>query len=167
MSFTKYVIFVFFGVITNRVFHRFISKATKLWVPALEALGVKKNDNVFSGVNVGASCAPSDINPANSTRSYAAPAYLFPNAARSNLAVLTSALVGKINWSAEKIGGNIVASGVTFISGGNTYTVNATKEVILSAGSVNTPQLLELSGIGNASILAVAGVKQIVDLSSV
>ncbi|CAJ2504870.1 Uu.00g122640.m01.CDS01 [Anthostomella pinea] len=45
--------------------------------------------------------------------------------------------------------------------------ITANKEVILSAGSVQSPQLLELSGIGNASILAAAGVEQMVYLPSV
>lgn len=144
-----------------------MAKATSLWVPALEALGIKKNNDVFSGSNIGASCGPSDINPVNSSRSYAAPAYLFPNAARKNLAVLTSALVEQINWSADKEDGNVVASGVTFTSGGQSYTVNTTREVIISSGSINTPQLLELSGIGSSEILASAGVKQVINLPSV
>ncbi|KZP13739.1 GMC oxidoreductase [Athelia psychrophila] len=148
-------------------FEKFVAKATSLWVPALEALGIKKNNDVFSGSNIGASCGPSDINPVNSSRSYAAPAYLFPNAARKNLAVLTSALVEQINWSADKEDGNVVASGVTFTSGGQSYTVNTTREVIISSGSINTPQLLELSGIGSSEILASAGVKQVINLPSV
>lgn len=136
-------------------------------MPALESLGIKKNYDTFSGENVGASCEPSGINPVNSTRSYSASAYLIPNAARKNLAVLTSALVEKINWSTKKQEGNVVASGITFSSGGKRYTVNATKEVIVSGGSINTPQILELSGIGSSSILAKAGVKQVIDLPSV
>lgn len=138
-----------------------------MWVPALESLGIKKNNDTFSGRNVGASCEPSGINPVNSTRSYSTTAYLIPNAARKNLVVLTSALVEKINWSADKEGENIVASGITFSSGGKRYTANATKEVIISGGSVNTPQILELSGIGNSSVLAKVGIKQVVDLPSV
>lgn len=123
---------------------------------------------------------PSDINPVNQTRSYAAPAYLFPNEERGNLKVLTGALVEKINWAENsshyghswtKSGGNgggvVTAQGVTFSAGGKLYVVNATKEVIVSGGSVNTPQLLELSGIGSASVLSKAGVKQVIDLPNV
>lgn len=57
-------------------------------------------------------------------------------------------------WQATKVlfksengsAGNVVASGVEFVVDGKTYSVNATKEVIISAGAVQTPQLLELSG---------------------
>jgi len=42
--------------------------------------------------------------------------------------------------------GNLVATGVEFVVDGRTFTVEAVKEVILSAGAVQTPQILELSG---------------------
>jgi choline dehydrogenase-like flavoprotein len=42
--------------------------------------------------------------------------------------------------------GNLMASGVQFIVDGNVFVANASKEVILSAGAIQTPQLLELSG---------------------
>jgi choline dehydrogenase-like flavoprotein len=137
------------------------------WFRALESLGIKKNDHPLAGNNVGASMQPSDIDPRNITRSYAAPAYLFPIADRKNLNVLTEALVSKINWLPKKIGGKVVASGVHFISGGKEYTVSAKREVIISCGTVNTPQLLELSGIGAKRVLDKAGVDQVVELSSV
>lgn len=83
------------------------------------------------------------------------------------MAVLQSALVERINWASSKTGGNVVASGVTFTSGGQEYTVTAKKEVIISGGTVNTPQILELSGIGAQAVLSKAGVKQVVDLANV
>jgi choline dehydrogenase-like flavoprotein len=137
------------------------------WLPALHSLGVLKNDHPLSGFNIGASQQPCDINPTNTSRSYSAPAYLFPNSARKNLIVLTSALVEKINWSPSKNCGKVVASGVTFTSGGKEYTVAANKEVVISGGTVNSPQLLELSGIGAKDVLDKAGVKQVVNLPSV
>jgi choline dehydrogenase-like flavoprotein len=137
------------------------------WLRALESLGIPTNDHPLAGNNVGASIQPSDIDPRNTTRSYAAPAYLFPNAGRENLIVLTDVLVEKINWSSKKIGGKVVASGVNFISGGKEYTVAAKKEMIISCGTVKTPHLLELSGIGAKEILDKARVKVVVDLPSV
>jgi choline dehydrogenase-like flavoprotein len=146
---------------------RYASLLARKWLHALDSLGITKNDHPLAGNNIGASIQPSDINPANTTRSYAAPAYLFPNADRKNLDVLTNALVSKINWSSKKSGGKVVAISVTFTSGGKEYTVAAKREVIISCGTVNTPQLLELSGIGAKSILDKAGVDQVVDLPSV
>lgn len=138
-------------------FPNYISNQVQRWIPALLSLGIPKNDQPLAGENVGVSQQPSDINPNNYTRSYSAPAYLFPNQARKNLDVLTNALVSKVNFDTSC--GELWASGVTFTSNGQTYTVNATKEVILSGGTVNTPQLLELSGIGSKDVLNKAGVK--------
>jgi choline dehydrogenase-like flavoprotein len=148
-------------------FAKYVSKVSQLWLPALNSLGIPTNNHPLAGNNIGASQQPSDINPTNTTRSYSAAAYLFPNAARENLAVLTGAHVQNINWSANKKGSNVVATGVTFISGGKEYTVGANKEIIISCGSVNTPQILELSGIGAKATLDGAGVRQVVDLPSV
>jgi choline dehydrogenase-like flavoprotein len=145
---------------------RYVSQLSQKWLSALQSIGIPKNDHPLSGKNIGASQQPSNINPSNTTRSYAAPAYLFPNAARENLVVLTNALVEKINWS-KKSCDKAVASGVTFTSGGKEYTVAAKREVLVSGGTVNTPQLLELSGIGAKDILSRAGVDQVVDLPSV
>jgi choline dehydrogenase-like flavoprotein len=47
---------------------------------------------------------------------------------------------------------------VEFVHDGRTYTVNASKEVILSGGVINSPQILELSGIGDPKVLKEAGV---------
>lgn len=128
------------------IYARYVAKASQVWLAALESLGIPTNRHALAGSNIGGSQFPNNINPINNTRSYSASAYLFPNANRKNLAVLTSALVEKIDWSTNSHGGNPTASGVTFISGGQDYSVIAKKEVIISGGSVNTPQILELSG---------------------
>ncbi|PLB48624.1 alcohol oxidase [Aspergillus steynii IBT 23096] len=95
------------------------------------------------------------------TRSYAASAYLLPNASRPNLKVLTEALA--LNVILE---GNS-AQGVRISHTGREYDVRATREVILSCGTYKSPQLLELSGIGNPSILESAGIKCAVPLPGV
>ena len=51
-----------------------------------------------------------------------------------------------------------IAKGVVFTSSGEGYTVRASHEVILSAGSVQSPQILELSGVGNPSVIEAAGI---------
>ncbi|KAJ3992156.1 GMC oxidoreductase-domain-containing protein, partial [Lentinula boryana] len=58
-------------------------------------------------------------------------------------------------------------TGVEFIVDGKTFVANACKEVILSAGTVQTPQILELSGIGDAKFLEAHNIECIVDLPSV
>lgn len=149
-------------------FPRYVSKQVQNWIPALQALGIPKNDEPLAGDNTGASVQPSNINVYNSTRSYSAPAYFFPNAARPNLALLPSARVDKINFGLasavrKALGVNQKASSVSFTSNGKSYKVRVNKEVIVSGGTVNSPQILELSGIGNPTVLSKAGVKTIIN----
>ena len=86
-------------------------------------------------------------------RSYAATGYLRPNLSRPNLKVLTEAQATKILLDAD------TAKGVEFVHGGKTYKVGTSREVVLSAGVIQTPQLLELSGIGDPEVLEKAGVQ--------
>ncbi|KAJ7443731.1 hypothetical protein FB451DRAFT_1376659 [Mycena latifolia] len=83
----------------------------------------------------------------------------------SNLIVLTGAQATKINFS--KIKGQIIASSVDFVVGNQQYTVKASKEVVLSAGALKTPQLLEVSGVGNAKLLSSLSIPSILDLPQV
>jgi choline dehydrogenase-like flavoprotein len=87
-------------------------------------------------------------------RSYAATGYLKPNLHRPNLKVLVEAQATKILGIEDK-----QASGVEFVHGGKTYSVSATREVVLSTGVIQTPQLLELSGIGDPEVLKNAGIE--------
>lgn len=96
------------------------------------------------------------VDPQTAIRSYSTPAYYLPNAHRPNLHVLTNAVVQEVVL--EQRGERWTATGVRFNHGGQSYTVAASQEVVLSAGSVASPQLLELSGIGNPLVLERAGV---------
>ena len=86
--------------------------------------------------------------------------YLAPNSARYNLSVLTEATVTKIllDRNAEIP----TSTGATFLSKGEEFTVSARREVILAAGAVQTPQILELSGIGRDDVLQSVGLECIV-----
>uniref|UniRef100_W4VSH7 Putative salicyl alcohol oxidase-like n=1 Tax=Phaedon cochleariae TaxID=80249 RepID=W4VSH7_PHACE len=96
----------------------------------------------------------------NGRRFSTARAYLAPVAHRPNLDIITDAFVTNIMIdSVEKR-----AYGVQYQKAGNTYTVYARKEVILSAGAINSPQLLMLSGIGPKKHLADVGIPCIKDL---
>lgn len=90
------------------------------------------------------------------TRSYGGSAYLAPSLTRPNLKALCDATVSKI------ILDNNVAVGVKVIHGQQEYNIRARKEVIVSGGAIGSPQLLELSGIGDPDVLRAAGVECVV-----
>jgi choline dehydrogenase-like flavoprotein len=86
-------------------------------------------------------------------RSYAARGYYEAVAHRSNLKVVTNALVTRILLDGDQ------ATGVVFESKGHEYQAKVRREVIVSGGVINSPQILELSGIGNPEILRAAGIE--------
>lgn len=89
-------------------------------------------------------------------------AYLYPiKAKRSNLHIKKHAMVTKILIDPS----NKTAYGVVFESNGQTFEVRARMEVISSAGAINTPQLLMLSGVGPAKHLREVGIKPLADLA--
>ena len=94
-------------------------------------------------------------------RSYAAKGYLQSNQQRSNLKVLCESLVSRI-----VLEGNC-AKGIQYIHKGKTYAVMAEREVIVCGGTINSPQILELSGIGDPKVLQAAGIECRVNLPSV
>jgi choline dehydrogenase-like flavoprotein len=99
--------------------------------------------------------------PNKGKRSYAARGYFEPNQYRPNLRVTTESLVAKVVLEGKK------AVGAEYIHNGQRHQVKARREVIVCGGVINSPQILELSGIGNPEILRKAGVEPLVDLPSV
>ena len=88
----------------------------------------------------------------NGRRWSTANAYLRPAMSRSNLTVVTHATVEKVTLQGKR------ATGIVYARKGQTVAVTATKEVILSAGPIGSPHILQLSGIGPRDVLEKAGV---------
>ena len=88
-------------------------------------------------------------------------AYLRPNIRRPNLAVQTEALVEKVVFAGR------TAVGVAYSRRGEFHQATARHEVILAAGAIQSPQLLELSGVGNAGHLRSLGLEIVLDLPEV
>ncbi|WP_427134659.1 choline dehydrogenase [Pseudarthrobacter sp. S9] len=103
---------------------------------------------------------PFDRNVHKGQRLSASRAYLRPSRGRKNLTVRTRALVSKINFTGT------VATGVSYRRNGRLRTVSA-KEVVLCGGAINTPQLLQLSGVGDPAHLKSLGIQPVVDLPGV
>lgn len=97
----------------------------------------------------------------NGQRCSTAKGYLTPALTRPNLTVLTKALVEKIQINKG------VATGVKLQLNGQSIELTANKEVLLSAGAINSPQVLMLSGIGPKAHLAEKGIETKVDLPGV
>jgi len=93
----------------------------------------------------------------NGVRRSAADAFLRPALRRRNVQLATHAWVGKIRFEERR------AVGVEYMRGGTQQFAQARREVILCAGAVNSPQLLQLSGIGPGSTLAAAGIPALLD----
>lgn len=92
--------------------------------------------------------------PNKGKRSYSARAYYEENrATRQNLKVLCEALVNRVVLDGNK------ATGVSLTHNGVEYQVSARREVIVSGGTIQSPQILELSGIGDPEVLKAAGVE--------
>lgn len=135
------------------------------WHKTMQELGIHTNCSHFSGSNVGCWTSLTGVTPGKRERCYSANAYYTPNSGRKNLALLTEALVREIVLQIEK--GEWVTKGVRFTHGGQEHIVKTGREVIICAGSVQSPQLLELSGIGNPDILKAAGIEIKVDNTNV
>jgi choline dehydrogenase len=94
-------------------------------------------------------------------RDNTAAAYLKPARARRNLTVLTGARVARVLMQRQR------ATGVEVVLGEERFQVSARREVVLSAGPLASPQILELSGIGNETILREHGIPVVKHLPGV
>lgn len=130
------------------------------WIETLHALGHKATGDPFSGNIIGAYTNAASIDSETRQRSYAASAYWKPVQDRKNLTVITGAYVQRILLRGNPP--SVIAVGVEYVNNGETRTANASGEVILSAGALHSPKLLELSGIGDPDLLAFIGIPTVI-----
>ncbi|KAF8689786.1 GMC oxidoreductase, partial [Rhizoctonia solani] len=132
-------------------------------------LGIPTNFDPDSGKAYGVFNSATSINRTTGRRSHSGVTYYAYNAHRPNFVVLTGAQATKINFDTNNSSesGSLVATGVSFVHNSQTYMVKAKNEVILSAGTFQSPHLLELSGIGNSTLLKKYGIEVLIDLPTV
>jgi len=130
----------------------------KAFFEAVQEAGYPLTDDVNGHRQEG--FAAFDTNRHKGRRLSAARAYLHPVKKRPNLDIETRAMSTRIVFDRTR------AIGVDYIKGGRTQRVSG-KEIVASGGAINTPQLLQLSGIGNATELAELGIDSVVDLPGV
>ena len=124
---------------------------------AWKATGVHVPKDGNNGEAYGPSWYPSTMDATTGRRAHARYAYYDPIRTRSNLRILTKATAQKILFDDNR---QPIASGVEIVDAtGKISTVRAKKEVILAAGAIQTPKLLQLSGIGPRGVLEAAGIK--------
>jgi choline dehydrogenase len=129
------------------------------FVEAAEQLGYARNSD-FNGVGQeGAGLYQLTIK--DGKRHSAAAAFLVPILDRPNLTVQTGALVTRLLFEGTR------AVGVEYLHSGRLHQVRVNREVILSAGTFDSPKLLMLSGIGNAEYLRSLAIPVVVDLPGV
>ncbi len=131
----------------------------QVFVETGKALGFPATDD-FNGPE-GEGVGIYQINTRKGLRASSANAYLRPALKRANLELRTHAHATRILFEGKR------AVGVEYRRDGVLTQVMATREVILCGGAVNTPQLLQLSGVGNASHLSALGIKPVLDAPAV
>ncbi|KAH6623820.1 hypothetical protein F5144DRAFT_595920 [Chaetomium tenue] len=136
----------------------------KAWLQTFADLGLEAASDPREGGALGAFQNHASIDPATNTRSYACTGYYTPEVAkRPNLVVLTETVVNKIIFDTTS-GEDAVATGVEIITkDGQKKQVSASTEVILAAGALQSPQILELSGVGGRDLLGKHGIPVIVE----
>jgi choline dehydrogenase len=126
---------------------------------AAEQVGIARISDFNGGDNAG--CAYFDVNQKRGIRWSTAKAFLKPAALRPNLTIMTGCHVERLLIERGERGPSCV--GVAFTGGGTAWQAHARRETVVTAGAVATPQLLQLSGIGPAALLAKHGIAAQVD----
>jgi choline dehydrogenase len=128
-------------------------------VAACESAGIPRNTDINGADQEGAGYYQLTVK--NGQRCSTAVAYLHPAMNRPNLKVETGALTTRVLFEGQR------AVGVEYVQGGERKIVRAEREVILCGGAVNSPQLLQLSGVGPGALLAEHGIPVVKDLPGV
>jgi choline dehydrogenase len=130
------------------------------FIEAAHQMGFPLNDDANGPMRPGAGYINMNIT-ADGTRVSSARAFLRPNLDRANLTLLLKADVTKVVISGDR------ATGVELVNADGTRTIKASREVILSAGTIHTAKLLMLSGVGDAAQLRKLGIKPVANLRGV
>lgn len=133
--------------------------ACEAWLTAAQQAGLPYNSDFNADTTHGV--GPYQLTLRGRWRESAATAYLHPARKRTNLSVEMQAQVMKLTFEGRRV------TGLTYSQHGKTRQVRAAREVILCAGSIQTPQVLQLSGIGPASLLQKHGLTVHADVPEV
>jgi choline dehydrogenase len=133
--------------------------ASAAWVEAGVEFGLPRNPDFNGPTTFGVGAYQLGIG--RHWRTSSASAFLRPIRHRANLTVVTGAQVSRVVFERNS------AKGVEWIRRGRRFSASAEREVILSAGALQSPQILQLSGIGPADLLRGLGIPVVVDAPEV
>jgi choline dehydrogenase len=143
---------------------RNVNPLSRVFIDAAQQAGLARNDDFNGPSQLGAGLY--QVTQRDGARCSAAVAYLNPAMARPNLTVQTGAMVSRITFD-RPASANPRANGVTCAHGGKAFHYEASREVILCGGAINSPQLLMLSGIGPQAGLRQLGIPVVADAAGV
>ncbi|MGO7364287.1 GMC family oxidoreductase [Rhizobium leguminosarum] len=126
---------------------------------AAEELGIPKTDDFNDGDNEGSGYF--EVNQRSGLRWNTTKAFLRPAMKRPNMRVLIGAEAERLEFDGRMV------TGVRFRLNGQSHLARAGREVILSAGAINSPKILELSGVGRPDVLSAAGLDVVHELPGV
>lgn len=126
-------------------------------------VGIPPTDDFNRGDNEG--CGYFEVNQKKGIRWNTAKAFLRTSIRRGNLEIMTGCHVKKLRFAPSAEGQRCV--GVEFTGNGQEWFAEAAHETLLCAGAIGSPQILQLSGIGPASLLQQNGIKPVVDAPGV
>lgn len=129
------------------------------WVRAATEFGLPRNDDFNGATTYGVGAYQLTIR--GGWRESASRAFLHPSRARPNLDLRTGAQVSRVLFEGNR------AVGVEWIERGGLHRVRAQREVVLAAGAIQSPQVLQLSGVGPADLLRRHGIAVVADLPGV
>ncbi len=129
------------------------------FIEATVAAGIPRNDDFNGPQQEGVGYF--QLTMQNGLRCSAATAFLKPARRRPNLTIITKALTRRVLFDSRR------ATGVEIERAGKREIVKARREVVLAAGAIGSPQILQLSGIGPGALLATQGIEQVIDLPGV
>ena len=132
---------------------------SQAWVDAGVQAGYPFNDDFNGATQEG--FGPLDATISQARRFSSATSYLKPALKRPNLTVLTKAQTARILFEGTR------AVGVEYIQDKQVKQARAEREVIVSGGAINSPQVLQLSGLGDGDLLSRFGIKTVVELKGV
>jgi choline dehydrogenase len=130
---------------------RCVNPLTRIYIEAAESIGIKRNDDFNGAVQEGAGMYR--VTQKNGRRWSTADAFLRPALSRPNLTLRTNAPLARVTFDGTRASGVELTSGERIAAG----------EVILAAGSIGSPHLLMLSGVGPADALGEYGIDVVAD----